>query len=91
MFGLKRTWTQTDRGNPISDERFDIKKLYRNRTDISDINLTLKQHAKHLSQLPIAELLKYMWKLGQHASLRIFNDPKLKELYKHDNNEKWLS
>lgn len=58
--------------------------------DLSDLNSVVKQnYNKLVLQLPMVELIKYVWKLSHLASIQIFNDPKFKELYRHDSNEKF--
>lgn len=58
--------------------------------DLSDFNsLVKKQYNSFVSQLPSIELMKFALKLSCQVSMKIFDNPKFKELYRYNSSEKF--
>ncbi|TGZ49803.1 Ecdysteroid UDP-glucosyltransferase [Temnothorax longispinosus] len=69
--------------HPIKDST--LKNYTEIGLDLHEIN----KYYHLVSQLPMIEFLKFLWKLSHQVSIKIFEDLKFKELYRHDSNEKF--
>lgn len=57
--------------------------------DLLDYSQVKEQYKTTVSQLSTIKLLKLILKLSNQVSLKVFNNTKFKELYRHDSNEKF--